>query len=456
MESATGRIPVEIWHKILALSVRSRPLLPQVEDGFIENLQPFSDHCTTISTYHAERDIISRLRLVCKSWNQFLAQYVVNFVVLPLHWHEGIPISSQSQIRVSKHIQVVNDFDCNCLEPCRYSRTYLRQKKLGRRSGFRDGIKRALADCNELNAQVLVTDNSSILDMEEPVSLDRVRALSVILNHHEHRWNFNIPDRFPNLTHLELKAVLPRTFAQGLSLPQLTTLSIHVRYSFTDPWPVLGGWDLPEIKYLTINGLFQPEFDRGICQTLLESIGEKLKGLSIAQDFHPLISPRGYNFPEDLWTWCPNLEIIGSSAESILRIPPPPKTVPLETVFIMALFAKDRLLDETRNHVRETADVTGACSRWHFTHFRIPITWNRLVLNLQASSMSRRAEWINFLVPFGLLSKRHDKALLDLDGIAFDGDKALEVRQYLNVEALMLSERIETTSWTRWMFRRRE
>lgn len=154
----------------------------------------------------------------------------------------------------------------------------------------------------------------------------------------------------------------------------------------------------------------------------------------------------GFVFPDKLWDICPNLEYLGGSAQSLLHAPRPPPHSSLQALLITSLFGPAGW--EPAGVIRETADIVAACSGWTFGHFCMRLSWERFWSQLQSDSIHERAEWINFLVQFGLFAKKHGRPLLDVNGVAFDEKGTDHIRQSIQMETAILAGRLKTTSWT--------
>lgn len=164
------------------------------------------------------------------------------------------------------------------------------------------------------------------------------------------------------------------------------------------------------------------------------------------------MAPNGFSFPAEIWSWCQGLTAIGGIVQSLQRMPSPPPSASIGSIVIPGLFGKGRLPSGVDPQVRETSHLVAKWSRWNVEHFHLKWTWESWLLRLFQRPLARRAEWANFLVPFGLYGKRHGPLLRDLNCVAFDDERAAFVRHAVQAEVVMLSERLRTTSWTNSAF----
>lgn len=280
-------------------------------------------------------------------------------------------------------------------------------------------------------------------------SLPNLRVLSTDFSRYLF---FQIQEAFPQLTHLELKHYHAGMFHTGLSIPTLTTLWIHVKrdpmHALIQDWSPVRTWDLPMLLYLSVEGRFNRSFVETHIQTLLQSTGKNLRGLSVKQTIVPISSPHGFSFPTEWWEWCPNLASLGGTAQSLVRAPIYPPSRGLESIIVFGLFGRDHSGDvRPESHVRETAQLVAAYAGRNVSEFRISTTWERWSLRFFEKPLAHRAEWINFLAQFGLFSKRHGPPLRDVDGASFEGEGAFAIRKAVQFEVAALSERLQTTSW---------
>jgi len=366
---------------------------------------------------------------------------------------------SEKDISNAKRIHVVEAFHCVCTKPCRYSRRWFSNDPKRQNLYYAAGFARiAIESGKRLKVQVLQGwINEQGLDWTTQADLlPDLRALSARLTD---RSPLQIDGVLPQLTHLELTRFEPTTFPDGFSHPTLISLSISITQTFIGTylveWDPLRAWDLPKLLYLNIEGDFNDNFIETHLHTLLQSAGGSLRGVAIKQTIMPSISPNGFAFPVEIWEWCPNLSCVGGAAQSLQRMTPPPPLLGIKSVLILRLFGRNKVPNQEREcPVRETSQVVAAFSSWNVDHFNIGTTWSVWLHWFLEKPLEYRAEWANFLVQFGLFGRRHGPPLRDIDGVAFDDERAAFARQTVQVEVVMLSERLETTSWTKFAFKR--
>lgn len=449
VEPALLRTPVEIWQRILELAIHTGPSYPREEDGFIQNLSVFDEECAIMATYHAAELIRGRLRLVCKSWNDFLKYSSNSFAPVPMYSHATAP--ADESLAIANRIQMIyRPFHCTCPSRCYLSRRWLQANPVRFDEDIRWhlGLGDIIERCGQLSAQMLRCDiaRSDLRSVGE--AFPRLRVLSTMSG--RGNWSIKLAKYFPLLTHLDVDGNIRDTFRSGLDLPSLTTLSIRLLNRdasvYGHDWPTPGGWNLPELKYLSIEGFFGRGFVRTHFDTLLQSCGTTLKGLIVTQANRRNVAMQGFAFPDQLWELCPKLQSLGGSAQSLLRVPRPPANAKMESVIVTSLFGPVGW--ESGNDIRETADIVAAYSEWRFERFDIRVSWERFWLQFQSDTIYERAEWINFLTQFGLFGQRHGQPLRDAGGVAFDEKEADQIRQLIQMETAILAGRLRTTSWT--------
>jgi hypothetical protein len=450
VEPAWLRTPVEIWQRILELAVHTGPSYPCEEDGFIANLSVFDNECAIMATYHAVEVIRGRLRLVCKSWNEFLKYSSSSFAPVPLFPVRPATAPADESLAIANRIQMIyRPFTCICPSRCYLSRRWRQAKPTRTFNEYRLELDNIIEKCGELPAQILRCDISRSHDLQSVgEAFPRLRVLSTLSNRGD--WSIKLAQYFPLLTHLDVDNNIHDTFRSGLDLPSLATLSIRLlKLDMSvndDGWPTPSGWNLPGLKYLSIEGLFGRGFVRTHVDTLLQSCGTTLKGLIIVQYDRRNDAMQGFTFPDQLWELCPNLQSLGGSAQSLLRAPRPPTNAIVEAVIVTSLFGPVGW--ELGDAIRETADIVAAYSEWRFERFDIRVSWERFWLQFQDDTIYKRAEWINFLAQFGLFGQRHGQPLRDANGVAFDEKEADQIRQSIQMETAILADRLRTTSWT--------
>lgn len=448
-ESAVARTPVEIWQRILEMAICVGPPFPIVEDGFVENLSVFDDECTIMATHHASELARNRLRLVCKSWDAFLNQTTHSFVPIPSYSRTTVP--SDEALRTANRIQMIyHPFVCVCHERCYLSHRWImaHRGRLSRGYGRYCGLGDIIEQCGELNAQVLRCD----IARSDLASVGSAFPCLKVLSTHPGRgnWSIKLSQHFPLLTHLDIDGNVRDAFRSGLDLPNLITFSIrllnHDASAYGQDWTTPEIWNLPSLSYLFVEGYFGRAFIRTHLDTLLRSCGPTLQGLAIVQANRRDVTVSGFTFPDNLWELCPNLVTLGGTAQSLLYAPRPPAHINLQTIVLTSLFGPAAF--ETKSVVRETPESVAAGAGWTFDHFGLRMSWERFWLNLQTISIHERAEWINFLVQFGLFTRRHGRPLKDANGVAFDDPAAEHIRQSIQMETAILAGRLKTTSWT--------
>ncbi|KIM33351.1 hypothetical protein M408DRAFT_326097 [Serendipita vermifera MAFF 305830] len=410
----------------------------------------FQTDCAIISAHSAAERTSRRLRLVCRSWNSFLTSLSNDFVAISRYFRlEGFQ-EICSKLANANRIQLVGQFDCICSNPCWYSRQWKGPPNATTQSSTY--INRIFNGYGNLPSQVFQGATSyDILEQQWLVErLANLRALST--DTIPSNPFFQIREVFPLLTHLEIKDFSPLIFFDGLTFPTLTTLSLQVRkrtaVALVQMWSPARTWDLPKLLYLTVEGDFNKSFVETHLRTLLQSTGTTLRGLSVRQTIIGTMSPHGFAFPVEMWDWCPNLQWLGGTTQSLIRAPSSPPSINLKSILILRLFGLDRFPEHQKLVVRETPHLVAAYAKRHINRFSIVTTWERWSLNFFEKPLAYRAEWANFLVQFGLFAKRHGPPLRDVDGVAFDSERAAFVRQAVQFEVAALSERLRTTSWT--------
>jgi hypothetical protein len=255
-------------------------------------------------------------------------------------------------------------------------------------------------------------------------------------------------DAFPQLTHLELRGPSSTFVDTDFIFPNLHTLIIDLTHLVPPghhlPLNLQRTLRLPLLRCLVLRG----EIENGeVMRSLLPEIGKNLSTLIVTSRYvyHSSHRHRNFGLPPETWDWCPNLEYIGGAARTILGTARPPDRVRLSTIIIECLFETEPWISDTKAEIRETSFITGSCAKWNFAHFQITQTWERFQQEILAKPLSTRAEWINFLMPFGLLSKRVGHRLCDRDGVALDDDRASFVRERLLYESAMLKHKFRTT-----------
>lgn len=419
----------------------------------------FSDECTVVSTYKVAEQTLNRLRRVCHSWNEFLLDFINkgSFVTcVPAYWHRPEEWPSSNRLSKARRIQIVHTYECLCDTPCYLSLRWRREHSLAHSPSEVGGLERIYSSADGPLAVTSLhgalyefdfADSRKMMPNLRILSLRRDRTAASALPMRQ------LSEAYPRLTHLEVLDVGPDTFDPGLDLPSLTTLSLQPNRTPTVLYTRWGDpriWNLPSLRYLFIKGIYTSHFITSHIEPLLRATGSQLRGLSIARDLAHFSGRIGFEFPDTIWEQCPNLECIGGTALSLLHMPVPPRTVPVRTVFLNAIFGVDWMPNTTEIKVRETPDIVAAVAkRWpNVESFQLQITWDRFLLKFFHKPKQHRAEWINFLVPFGLFQRRHGCPLRDVNGVAFDDDKVYWVRQKVQMEAVILAQTLPTTSWT--------
>ncbi|KAG8831246.1 hypothetical protein FRC17_003442 [Serendipita sp. 399] len=460
LQSATSRIPVEIWKTILSLATHPGPLIPSVNDGLIENCNVFAETCIQVASYRESELTRARLRLVCTSWNAYLAGVQHKIVCVPAYPHHPVERPGDEALANAERLCFVMPFTCVCETPCPLSVRWRKDKSSKWEPIRYQGANNALTmikNAPGLSAYVIYDIMSESDFSQWADALPGLRAMSLKdTGHSQDDISETVRANFPHLTHLEINNIRPWSLQSGLDIPSLTTLSLRLKVHSRVDWGLQGIFSLPSLRYLHIKGAFDDGFNKTHLEPLLLSTGRDLRGLSITQDISR-DHPRGFDFPEEIWQRCPNLEWIGGTARSLLYIPKPPPSVPLRVIYITGIYGVDWTMGlSDDNHVRETPEMVASTARWatqtdnnELPYFQLRWSWERFMLRYHHKPPHYRAEWINFLIQFGLFGKRHgQQPLKDVDGVRLDDDRTLWVRQRIQMDAVVLAQHLKTTSWT--------
>ena len=115
--SASERIPVEIWHRILRLAIACA-LVPREDDNFFQRRAVTELGCAKIFEYIKSERTRANLRLVCRSWDKFLERYSDRLVCHSWVFSDAWPL-------ITKWEQVVSpeDIKCKCHGGCPLSQS---------------------------------------------------------------------------------------------------------------------------------------------------------------------------------------------------------------------------------------------------------------------------------------------------------------------------------------------
>ncbi|KAG8816176.1 hypothetical protein FRC18_001137 [Serendipita sp. 400] len=454
--SATSRLPVEIWKSILALAVHPGPLIPNISDGLIENTNIFAEDCLTVAAYRVRALARARLRLVCRSWNAYLSSIQHTVVCAPAYTHNPSEWPEKEAFVQAERLHFITlPFACVCDTPCHLSsrwRMDMRVKWSDDRHQVFGKVANLVRNTQPHSAHIVQGIPSGVcLSWFEDI-LPGLRAVSLDDTSWLTDLSTMIRTKFLHLTHLEIYNIRPTTLEAGLDIPSLTTLSLRSKIRSWPNWGPQRAWSLPSLQYLHIKGAFDDGYTESHIESLLQSTGIQLRGLSVTQDI-TRDHPRGFDFPENIWEQCPDLEWIGGTACSLLYIPRPPPTVPIRVIYLTGIFGVDWRPDTPDNKVRETPEIVASTSRWTTSggtlpYFQLRWSWERFILRFDHKPVHFRAEWVNFLIQFGLFGKRHGPPLKDVDGVRLDDDRAFWVRQKIAMDAVILAQTLKTTSWT--------
>lgn len=305
-------LPVENWHQILQQSI-SLPgflepdYLPEVTDPFFG----FHKRHELVESYWAMERHRKNLRLVCKSWDEYLHQFSHRFIRLFDVYHQNVP---KTAFRKAKRIGYGLCGNHNCTK-CHFV------NELGQWSDL-------IAETGDLSVEIIDAPRlteiplaRALINNHKSMPLLKVMVRVVITDVMSQDWTETISSspclKVADFAHDSLQQ-------QTLHSSSLTTLSYR---NNENPFSLLlNDINLPALRHLRLT----PErytLERQIEHLipLLERIGRNLVTLQIGL-FHSIKF-----VPQEIWEVCPRLQRL----DSALRLPhSPPSNHPLHTISI--------------------------------------------------------------------------------------------------------------------------
>jgi hypothetical protein len=314
-KSATERVPVEIWQKILSIAI-SCALLPRDDDDFFQRRRVDSVGCSKIVEYVNSEKVRTNLRPVCRSWDAFLDLHSDRLVFLSWrvssgHWP---PVKNWEHV-----VRIVgpNFILCSCKSQCPAARVRTPQwKTLPSNIELHEQIRGCLRLLGN-RCEAIIVSSPFTGDLVDPERFGSVKMF--IGDPFDSR---TIPTTYRCLTHLRIivTSICHPSFC--LHLPQLTTLTVSFSSNFskhpTNPADI-GHWDLPILRCITLIAFPKEES----VYYLLQQVRRRITECHI-------IPVGGTSAPvsNSIWRYLPELRILGVSFEQLVALRPPLTSAP--------------------------------------------------------------------------------------------------------------------------------
>ncbi|KIM24600.1 hypothetical protein M408DRAFT_26894 [Serendipita vermifera MAFF 305830] len=334
---AVEKIPVEIWHRILGFAI-SCTLLPGEDDDYYHGQAIRDLDCIMVADYKRSEIIRTKLRLVCRQWDQFLDNFSDRLVQLTPDAPMGYWPPVKRWDRVIR-IQGPHNIFCTCKHSC-WPPFDRKGDALSKGNLLRPVPPRLQSQIRETVLPQLSNQCKAILwpgvwqdDFVDPERFDSVIMFAHAFRDSEHatKQAAIISSTYMRLTHLEFWMPSLCNPSFYLSLERLETLRIYTEKTDGDLEPKVasdthsvGKWHLPSLRSLSVWIVAWTENDVRAFNMLLHQIGKGLTGLymcDLTEDSvtgHPVIS-------ENTWSWLPSLEVVGTNLKHISLMPAPRK-----------------------------------------------------------------------------------------------------------------------------------
>ncbi|PVG01308.1 hypothetical protein CPB86DRAFT_823851, partial [Serendipita vermifera] len=300
---AVYRIPLEIWEEILIYSI-SAPILPSSDNSLLRAILLLQHDCGTLQKVEVTR---TRLRLVCRSWNEIIKRLSVQFV------HEGDPKVTPIPASTLRVEFVKANYFCCIL------RKHLERQAASMKTSYP-------------SVEALITWNG----YQYQPDLERFPNIRILST--DSLDPFQSSTLIRNLTHLQVCLIYSKGASrEELVFPNLHTLGIDFGNGFYPPY---SGRDfcpntdnvnclnlsLPNLVNLKCVGEVTGNLTSWMIYELIEKFGSRLKGF-----FMDVYRQEGYYtktylaLPENLWKQCTSLNTLGLSLTQITPNARPPQ-----------------------------------------------------------------------------------------------------------------------------------
>jgi hypothetical protein len=317
---AVESVPVEVWHKVLRITI-SCPLIPREDDDYFQRRDVADFGCAKIYQYVKSEQIRTKLRLVCRSWDAFLSEHSDRLVhlssVMPGgHWP---PVKKWDRV-----IKLVGprSLTCKCVI-CPLT-GHFRQSMYRRWDGasagngsIEDQIRGEYLPLISSRCRVIIMPYIWKNDLLDSERFGSVTMLTEELKDPTTQLPI-ISATYHRLTHLDVTLLSPFNLSLGLHLPRLTTLTVCVRnpglVGAEEP-AIVGRWILPKLRHLTFAGPF-PE---AAIYSLLNQVGLNvtefhLQDETLTSDVMAL---------SRIWSFLPSVSLFGAFCLRLLSLSPP-------------------------------------------------------------------------------------------------------------------------------------
>ncbi|KIM24603.1 hypothetical protein M408DRAFT_10895 [Serendipita vermifera MAFF 305830] len=356
---AADQIPVEIWHKILSIAI-SYPLLPRDDDSYFEYQKVTLFNCETIAMYKACERVRTKLRLVCRSWDQFLDQHSDRLVHLNTatstgHWP---PVKRWNRI---VRIEGINDINCECRVPTCWPCfiDYNEPSTWGLSAApyseyVVENVKKKHLPLLGSRCQAISHPSIWSGTLLDSVRLNGVTYLAWVGDLGSlSPSSMKISQAYPNLTHLKISISPLYDPSHNFNLPRLRLLSILISHNEPpSPSGQIGYWQLPSLRCLVI-------------------VSPRLLGGDVPLDITPLISRIGQPVEEfffreyisrfeaqqpipssTIWTAMPSLKLLGATPAQLSSLTGPGVKRSVDfAIEIAELFSENCARDDRMNKI---------------------------------------------------------------------------------------------------------
>ncbi|CAG8631083.1 7055_t:CDS:1, partial [Acaulospora colombiana] len=341
-QSATQRLPVELWSTILHFAVAS-PLLPfthhtreTLQTGIVECLDLFDVNCDAYSTYRSNQTNLTNLRLVCHSWDLVLRGHYGLFSATNLKRRAGM-VKAMEDPTVVERLQIdkyMPDHKCsNCKRRSSYTLTgsktcsvfkHPQETNLNSPGELQNVLKNTLHSGIKTIAAIVGVEELTRILLSVPNLLALSFELNIGLN-----WSQTKSQTLDRLTHLEILNIacdLLILLPTSIRFEKLQYLSLQFWFSGQNSLHdhSIGKWSLPNLKSLALDGVVEPHFHEDI-RSLLRGCAPTLTQLCLSiTNEDEEIEHLG-----DIWKLCPKLDLYGCmmaeiTAQTIQQYPRQP------------------------------------------------------------------------------------------------------------------------------------
>lgn len=437
MMIASAQTPIEIWHMILSLAVDS-PLLPHQDGDVVDLMTLFSSACRSQRNHIASEITRTCLRLVCRTWNQFLKDQGVQLVLSRV----SNPDPSWGLHEMAQRLEILTNIECQCGIGCHFTGKVLPSFNQQRISyGYQGPKTNYRVDSNSLLRLMEVIVARSSIELNLLDRMPYLRALEFIQPQNGQA-NFIQRRSVRNLAHLQLKAITATTLDDvvgNVSFANLRSLSIdfestsdQTNYQPPHCTPI-DKWHFPVLRTLRICG----HIERRISSSVLALIRQPRPALySVYFDFtyaETANESTPFAITPSFWTSLPNLRVLGVGLPTLENEPSlPPPMYPQFTLVMEGI--------RRRPHIPSTRPVlTGSYSlipilqvlhEWNPNEILLLSSWADMSSSLrqQKSSDPSAAVWPRTF--FTALMDRGIK-MVDIDKRSISDDEGILFLQTL-------------------------